>query len=343
MRRPPTPSPAIRHDAVGADRDAATAEALAGLGGRRGHRHLHAAQASALRFLAWRERSKTNCIKAINEMRMALLELGRRMTARGDLDEPKQIFMLTERRARCVPRRPGLVPRPLPKREAAWHSLAELEPPYFVEGDKGVPPLARRPQGASAVEPRGVRRRAHGRPGLRRRGPGAGPHHHRPGDPLALEPGDVLIAPQTDPSWTPLFMPAAAVVVDVGAMNSHAIIVSRELGIPCVVRRRRHQAHPRRRRWSRSTAAPAPSGCSELRRHPPLRFGWLLLAALDNRCYPVGDGRRTAASPPLVKRGGRRSRRAATPSRYSAPRIIWSSSLFECSTEAPTSWPSRSS
>ena len=56
-----------------------------------------------------------------------------------------------------------------------------------------------------------------------------------PGDPLALEPGDVLIAPQTDPSWTPLFIPAAAVVVDVGAMNSHAIIVSRELGIPCAV------------------------------------------------------------------------------------------------------------
>ena len=43
------------------------------------------------------------------------------------------------------------------------------------------------------------------------------------------------IAPQTDPSWVPLFVPAAAVVVNVGAMGSHAMIVSRELGIPCVV------------------------------------------------------------------------------------------------------------
>ena len=43
------------------------------------------------------------------------------------------------------------------------------------------------------------------------------------------------IAPLTDPSWTPLFVPAAGVVVDVGAALSHAIIVSRELGIPCVV------------------------------------------------------------------------------------------------------------
>jgi pyruvate,water dikinase len=56
-----------------------------------------------------------------------------------------------------------------------------------------------------------------------------------PSDPTALEPGDVLIAPLTDPSWTPLFIPAAAVIVEVGAAMSHSMIVSRELGIPCVV------------------------------------------------------------------------------------------------------------
>ena len=56
-----------------------------------------------------------------------------------------------------------------------------------------------------------------------------------PTDPMALEPGDILIAPFTDPAWTPLFVPAAGVVVNVGAQVSHAIIVSRELGIPCVV------------------------------------------------------------------------------------------------------------
>ncbi|GAA4883250.1 PEP-utilizing enzyme [Pseudonocardia benzenivorans] len=56
-----------------------------------------------------------------------------------------------------------------------------------------------------------------------------------PNDPSALEPGDILVAPITDPSWTPLFVAASAVVVDVGAPFSHAAIVSRELGIPCVV------------------------------------------------------------------------------------------------------------
>jgi phosphoenolpyruvate synthase/pyruvate phosphate dikinase len=54
-------------------------------------------------------------------------------------------------------------------------------------------------------------------------------------NPDNLEPGDILVAPIIDPSWTPLFVPAAAVVVNVGAPLSHAVIVSRELGIPCVV------------------------------------------------------------------------------------------------------------
>jgi phosphohistidine swiveling domain-containing protein len=56
-----------------------------------------------------------------------------------------------------------------------------------------------------------------------------------PADPGALEPGDILVAPITDPAWTPLFLAVAGVVVDVGAHLSHAAIVSRELGIPAVV------------------------------------------------------------------------------------------------------------
>ena len=56
-----------------------------------------------------------------------------------------------------------------------------------------------------------------------------------PSDPSQLEAGEVLVAPITDPSWTPLFVAASAVVVQVGSPFSHAAIVSRELGIPCVV------------------------------------------------------------------------------------------------------------
>ena len=49
-----------------------------------------------------------------------------------------------------------------------------------------------------------------------------------------FQPGEILVAPQTDPSWTPLFMVAGGVVVNTGSMGSHAMIVARELGIPCV-------------------------------------------------------------------------------------------------------------
>jgi rifampicin phosphotransferase len=50
-----------------------------------------------------------------------------------------------------------------------------------------------------------------------------------------LVPGDVLVAPYTNPSWTPLFQRAAAVIVDSGSPASHAAIVAREYGIPAVM------------------------------------------------------------------------------------------------------------
>ena len=53
-------------------------------------------------------------------------------------------------------------------------------------------------------------------------------------DPSVLEPGEIMVAPSTDPSWTPLFLVAGGVVTDIGAVGTHAVIVSRELGIPCV-------------------------------------------------------------------------------------------------------------
>lgn len=50
-----------------------------------------------------------------------------------------------------------------------------------------------------------------------------------------IEDGDILVAAGTDSAWTPLFMQAAAVVVDVGGPMSHSAIAAREVGIPCVV------------------------------------------------------------------------------------------------------------
>jgi pyruvate,water dikinase len=50
-----------------------------------------------------------------------------------------------------------------------------------------------------------------------------------------LRTGEVLVCPNTNPSWTPLFARAAAVVVDTGGLGSHAAIVAREYGVPAVM------------------------------------------------------------------------------------------------------------
>ena len=54
-------------------------------------------------------------------------------------------------------------------------------------------------------------------------------------DSASLERGEVLVARMTSPDWVPLMRRAAAIVTDAGGMTSHAAIVSRELGVPCVV------------------------------------------------------------------------------------------------------------
>jgi pyruvate,water dikinase len=50
-----------------------------------------------------------------------------------------------------------------------------------------------------------------------------------------LQPGEVLVAPGTDPAWTPLFLSAGALVMELGGVMSHGSVVAREYGIPAVV------------------------------------------------------------------------------------------------------------
>jgi rifampicin phosphotransferase len=56
-------------------------------------------------------------------------------------------------------------------------------------------------------------------------------------DPLGarLDPGEILVAPSTDPGWTPLFLTAGGLVMEMGGANSHGAVVAREYGIPAVV------------------------------------------------------------------------------------------------------------
>jgi rifampicin phosphotransferase len=193
----------------------------------------------ALMFGQGRERAKTTIIELIHGSRLLLRELGRRCADRAKLAgasgaQPDDLWFVVGDEVPEYMASPERFVDAIDERRAARARLAELIPPFTFSGR--VPPLLTwerrdRPMGAQA--PVGaVLTGIAGCPGIAR---GRARVVLDPSDPGALGPGDVLIAPITDPAWTPLFLSAEAVVVDVGAQLSHAVIVSRELGIPCVV------------------------------------------------------------------------------------------------------------
>ncbi len=192
-----------------------------------------AALQSAQLFLAGRERAKTSVVRVINEMRMALRELGRRMVECAVIDEIEQIFMLTNSELDQIRFEPDSFRPIIAERWAQYQTLFDFEPVFVV--NRRVPSLdemTRRSDKHVVTAVAGTV--LHGAAGSGGVATGRARVILDAAHPEGLEPGDILIAPQTDPSWVPLFVPAAGVVVNVGAAGSHAMIVSRELGIPCV-------------------------------------------------------------------------------------------------------------
>ena len=185
--------------------------------------------------MAIRERTKTNIIRALHEVRMAFRELGRRRVAEGTLKDPHHVFALLDSELDQFLFEGASMKDTLATRHAQWQELQQLEPPFFIKNGI-VPPLSDyKKKGQSNAAKAGVGDVVQGVPGCTGQYVGRARVILDPTEPGDLEPGDVLIAPNTDPAWTPLFMSCGAVVVNVGAAISHAIIVSRELGLPCVV------------------------------------------------------------------------------------------------------------
>jgi rifampicin phosphotransferase len=189
---------------------------------------------SSALWLRGRERGRTTAAKVIHELRLAGLELGRRAVERGVLSDPHDVFMLFEDELDAFLADPASFPGTLAERKRVYLEQFDFVPPFVVAGD--VPPVTewvRRASVTATELPVGeVAAGVAGSPGSAR---GRARVVLSPDDVDELEPDEILVAPITDPSWTPLFVGAAAVVVDVGAPFSHAAIVSRELGIPCVV------------------------------------------------------------------------------------------------------------
>ena len=209
-----------------------------------------------------RERTKATCVLTINEMRLDALEIGRRLVADGTLESADQIYFLTFDEFRAAARGGGVDLDRVHAREAAKADLVRYQEPLFAIAGE-IPPVEEWPLKSRC---RG-RRRPTGTRSLGAAGsPGIATGRARvvldayADDPT--EPGEVLVAPITDPGWMPLFVGAVAVVAEMGGELSHTMIVSRDLGIPGRRRRGRRDVgdqdrRPRRgRRIGRRRAHP---------------------------------------------------------------------------------------
>ena len=232
----PDRSPAAQAERMVAERERAVAEARQRLGWR--GRGLDRAIASTALWSRAREASKNEIIRANQPARHAFGELLRRTAERGGVDDRMGPMLLSVEEFEAYLQDPTSMVGTIEARREDHRRLADLEPPFAFDARRhggGVPPpstwSARRTE-AEAATTADVLQGAAGAPGVAR-----GPVRvvTDPGDPRGLEPGEILVAPLTDPSWTPLFVAAGGVVVEVGAAMSHSMIVSRELGIPCVV------------------------------------------------------------------------------------------------------------
>ncbi len=191
------------------------------------------AAASITRFMPWRERTKTAAVKVMGEVRAAMFELGDRMVARGVLADRRDITMLTVDELDDFVADPESFKDTLARRAVEYQQLFALEPPFFLTENVPLSQWKVRTEQAVAIaQPGDVLQGVGGSPGVARGRARIITDPFEPGD---YQPGDILVAPQTDPAWTPLFVPAAAVVVNVGAVITHAVIVCRELGLPCAV------------------------------------------------------------------------------------------------------------
>ncbi|GAA1637058.1 hypothetical protein GCM10009733_037720 [Nonomuraea maheshkhaliensis] len=183
--------------------------------------------AAARAGIAFREDSHLAFMLPHPILRRSLLEMGRRMTERDVLDRPEALFHLRLEELEEITGLADLRPEDAERLRETVRARAVkreqlsgvrlIDPAeVFGAGDTGDALITGAPAGGgSATGPVKVIR--------------------EPAEFGRLAPGDVLVCPYTNPSWTPLFQQAAAVVVDTGGAASHAAIVAREYGIPAVM------------------------------------------------------------------------------------------------------------
>lgn len=181
------------------------------------------------RYIALREFTKATLVMGIAQIKREYHALARRFTAEGLIGEPRDLFFLTGPEVRTM-MRGGKPDTPLD--ELVARRIAEYERdkgvvlPEYSNGRPG-------PVGTGTEETRGtVLSGIAVSPG---KVTGRARVITDPRSRSEIHQGEILVAPVTDAAWTPLFVPAGAIVVDVGGPLSHGSIVAREYGIPGVL------------------------------------------------------------------------------------------------------------
>ncbi len=222
-------NPRAAGENLAAARTAATERVAAKLPRLR-RRLFNLAVRNAGKYAREREATKAALVRALFQSHRALNELaGRHGMGRED------IYLLVEAELEAAIRDPDDFAATIAGRRALRDELQQRQPPFWFEG--GLPDPSTWPP-RNQITPVASPGLATIHQGL---GVSTGVASGRarvildPYEPIDLEPDEILIAPQTDPAWTPLFLSAAGVVVEYGAVMSHAAIVARELGIPAVV------------------------------------------------------------------------------------------------------------
>jgi pyruvate,water dikinase len=221
--------PALAPDVMFA-RGAREADAMIGTlarraGGVRG-RIVRFALRRARQLAGYREMPKYYFIVALGEMRKHVAAVGEELAAKGSLATAGDVFMLSLAEARAA--LDGTDQRGLVEQRRATYDreLRRRHIPRVLLSD-GTEPEA---VGAAAPADGALT----GTPAS----PGVLSGTARVVlDPVGahLEPGEILVAPSTDPGWTPLFLTAGGLVMEMGGANSHGAVVAREYGIPAVV------------------------------------------------------------------------------------------------------------
>jgi rifampicin phosphotransferase len=179
--------------------------------------------------VAFREDTHFHGTRALPVLRRAVLELGRRLADAGVLRDASDVLHL-----RLEELEAAGDPATLAAAEAARLGAAARERSARRAELAGVPLIA-----AAVLFPgstdAGPGTLVSGTPASGGRVTARVRVVREPADFGLLRSGEVLVCPYTNPSWTPLFQRAAAVVVDTGGLGSHAAIVAREYGIPAIM------------------------------------------------------------------------------------------------------------